>query len=124
MEFVEMIKLAKETLNPRELFNGNYAGSVAAVIESESGNIYKGVCIDTSSSMGFCAEHSAIGSMITGGENKIVKCVAVYKDGTVIAPCGRCREFMSQIHEDNLNAQIMVNNGIIVKLSELLPYRR
>jgi cytidine deaminase len=50
--------------------------------------------MDTPSSMGFCAEHAAIAIMITAGKNKIIKLIAVYKDGTIIPPCGRCREFI------------------------------
>lgn len=122
MNFEEMKKLAIETLNPMELYNGNSSGSVAAVIESDSGNIYRGVCIDTSSSMGFCAEHAAIGAMITAGEHKITKAVAVYKDGSVIPPCGRCREFIRQIHKENIRAQIMVDETTVVTLEALIPY--
>ena len=46
--------------------------------------------------MGFCAEHAAIAAMITAGENRITKVIAVYEDGTIIPPCGRCREFICQ----------------------------
>ncbi|MCU9602113.1 hypothetical protein OEV75_13000 [Caldibacillus kokeshiiformis] len=48
-------------------------------------------------SIGFCAEHSAITAMVTAGERKIAKIVAVYEDGSILPPCGRCREFISQI---------------------------
>lgn len=37
-------------------------------------------------------------------------------------PCGRCREFISQIHRDNLDTEVMVNEGTIVTIRELLPY--
>lgn len=124
MEFEDLKKLAIDTLNPMELYDGNYSGSVAAVIESDAGNIYRGVCIDTSSSMGFCAEHAAIGTMITAGEHRIKKAVAVYQDGSVIPPCGRCREFMRQIHKDNMKAEIMVNDTKVMTLTELLPYSK
>jgi cytidine deaminase len=56
--------------------------------------------------MGFCAEHSAIAAMVTHGEHIIKKIVAVDKDGMPIPPCGRCREFMNQIHEENLDAEV------------------
>lgn len=108
-------------MNPRKLSATSYAGSVAAAILSEKGNIYKGVCIDTPSSMGFCAEHAAVAAMITAGENRITKMVAVYKDGSIIAPCGRCREFISKLHEENHTCEVLVEKDTVVTISELLP---
>lgn len=124
MTFDKLYNIVKETLNPRQLSKQSYAGSVAAAIINESGKVYTGVCIDTPSSMGFCAEHSAIATMITNGENKIIKLIAVYKDGTIIPPCGRCREFISQIHEDNYICEVMVNSNTIVTVQDLLPYHQ
>lgn len=121
MTFDEMTKLAHETLNPRELGDGSYAGSVAAVLETEAGNIYRGVCIDTSSSMGFCAEHAAIAAMVTAGESRIRRVVAVHESG-IVAPCGRCREFMYQINHGNLDAEVRLRNATVA-LRDLLPHR-
>ncbi|MTI48099.1 MAG: cytidine deaminase [Firmicutes bacterium] len=122
--FDDLYKVALKTLNPKQLSKNSYSGTVAAAILSESGKIYTGVCIDTPASMGFCAEHSAIATMITAGENKILKLVAVYKDGKIIPPCGRCREFISQIHDKNYECEVMVSKDSIVTISELLPYHR
>ena len=38
---------AKQVLNPREISKMIEAGGVAAAIESTSGKIYVGVCVDT-----------------------------------------------------------------------------
>ena len=113
---------ARKVLGSRRLAGDNWAGSVAAAIETADGHIYRGVCIDVCSSMGFCAEHAAIAAMVTAGETHIRRCVAVYEDGQVVAPCGRCREFISQIDERNLDADIGIRSGM-VKLRELLPHR-
>lgn len=121
MTFEEMTALARATLSPRELGEGAYAGSVAAVLETADGNIYRGVCIDTPSSMGFCAEHAAIAAMITAGESRIRRIVAVHESG-VVAPCGRCREFMYAIHHGNLDAEVRLRGGTVT-LRELLPHR-
>lgn len=121
MTFEQLYEIAKDTLNPRKLSQDSYAGSVAAALLSEEGNVYKGVCIDTPCSMGFCAEHAAIASMITAGENRIVKLVAVYKDGTVIPPCGRCREFVNQLHDDNHQCEVLVDHDTTLTIGELLP---
>ncbi|EPS46183.1 cytidine/deoxycytidylate deaminase family protein [Clostridium botulinum A1 str. CFSAN002368] len=90
---------------------------------SESGKVYTGVCIDTPCSMGFYAEHAAIAAMITAGENRITKVVAVYEDGTIIPPCGRCREFICQIHDENYKCQVMIKKDMIITVNDLLPYR-
>lgn len=122
MTFDELYNIAKKTLNPRQISKNSSASSVAAAILTDKGNVYTGVCIDTPCSMGFCAEHAAIASMITAGENRIVKLVAVYKDGSIIPPCGRCREFICQIHDDNYKCAVMVRKDTIVTIDDLLPY--
>lgn len=121
MNFEELIGIAESTLNPRELGEGAYAGSVAAALVTDRGNVYRGVCIDTSSSMGFCAEHAAIAAMVTAGESRIEKIVAVCDGVGVVAPCGRCREFMYQIDRRNLDAQVCLKNGVAT-LRALLPH--
>lgn len=70
MEFNELLGIAKDTLNQRKLSKIASAGSVAAAILSDKGNVYTGVCIDVPAGMGFCAEHSAVAAMITAGESK------------------------------------------------------
>ena len=121
MEFTELIEKAKTVLNNRQIAANAYAGSVAAALLTEQGNIYLGVCIDVPCSMGFCAEHSAIAAMVTAGESRILKVVAISDEG-IASPCGRCREFMNQIHDNNLEAEIMVSEDKVVTLRELLPY--
>ncbi|APC79678.1 cytidine deaminase family protein [Clostridium botulinum] len=123
MKFDELYDIAKNALNPRKISKNSYAGSVAAAILSESGKVYTGVCIDTPCSMGFCAEHAAIAAMITAGENRITKVVAVYEDGTIIPPCGRCREFICQIHDENYKCEVMIKKDMIITINDLLPYR-
>lgn len=120
--FDELYQQAKSVIKPRKLSEFAEAGSVGAAILAESGKVYTGVCIDTGSSMGFCAEHAAAGAMITAGESRILKMIAVGEDGQIMPPCGRCREFISQLHDDNLNTEVMVGEGVIVTIRELLPY--
>ena len=122
MEFDELYAQAKSVLNPRRLSREAEAGGVGAAILSESGRFYTGVCIDTSSSMGFCAEHAAAAAMITAGENRVIKMIAVNWEGAILPPCGRCREFISQLHEENPNTQVLVALGTVMTLRELLPF--
>jgi|GEM_PF-1077581 len=76
MTFDELYDIAKKTLNPKKILKTSCAGQVAAAILSESGKVYTGVCIITPCSMGFCAEHAAIASMITAGETRMIKMIS------------------------------------------------
>ncbi len=122
MTFDELYEKAKSVIDPRRISEYAEAGGVGAAILAESGNVYTGVCIDTGSSMGFCAEHAAAAAMITAGESRILKVIAVGWDGHIMPPCGRCREFISQIHDENLNAEVMVAEGVTTTIRKLLPY--
>ena len=116
-----LIRKAKSVLKPRKIKHGFTVGDVGCALVTDKGNIYLGVCIDAAGGMGFCAEHSAIAAMVTHGEHIIKKIVAVVKDGKPIPPCGRCREFMHQIHEENLETEIIIKKNKSVKLKDLLP---
>jgi cytidine deaminase len=122
MTFEELYEKAKSVLYPRKLSEEAEAGGVGAALLAESGKVFVGVCIDTGCSMGFCAEHAAAGAMVTAGESRVLKMIAVGWDGRIMPPCGRCREFISQLHDDNLETEVMVADGVIVALRELLPY--
>lgn len=120
----ELIARAAAVVN-RRLIGYFSVGDVGCALLSESGRVYLGVCIDTGSGMGFCAEHSAIAAMVTAGEMRIRKIVAVWKDGEdvyILSPCGRCREFMHQIDKANLQADVILAHDKVVKLIDLLPY--
>lgn len=121
----ELIEKAASIVKPKKV--GDYSmGDVGCALITDKGDVFLGVCIDTGSGMGFCAEHNAIGSMITAGEYKIQKIVAVLKndegDVLILSPCGRCREFMRQINEDNLETEVLLDRDKAIKLKELLPY--
>lgn len=122
MEFSELYAKARAVINPRKLSELAEAGGVGAAILAANGQVYTGVCIDTACSMGFCAEHAAAAAMVTAGQNLVLKLIAVNWDGKILPPCGRCREFISQLHPDNLNAEIMLDENTVVTLRELLPY--
>ena len=122
MTFDELYKKAYSVLNPRKLSEDAEAGGVGAALLTDNGNVYVGVCIDTACSMGFCAEHAAAAAMVTAGESRVVKMIAVGWDGHIMPPCGRCREFISQLHDENPDAEVMVKKDVVLTLRELLPY--
>jgi len=93
----DMILSAAEVLNPH-MVGDRLFGDVACDLVAASGMRYQGMCIDTGSGTGFCAEHAAIAAMVTAGEYVIDRIVAVWRDEVgrlyVLPPCGRCREFI------------------------------
>ena len=120
-----LYQAAKEAQNPRRISDYISAGEVSAAILSASGKIYTGVCMDTCSTLGICAERNAIFNMITCGESQISKVLAILPDGTTGAPCGACRELMVQLMPDTYrDVEIMLDyeNGTIVSLGELTPH--
>lgn len=78
---------ARAVQNDRRISQYIEAGCVAAAVLSGSGRIYTGVCVDTCSTLGICAERNAIFNMITNGESRIEKVIAVMPDGKTGAPC-------------------------------------
>ena len=123
MTIEELKDIAQQKVKPRQLSESCYVASVASALITDKGTVYTGVCIDTACSMGFCAEHAAIAQMITNEESRIMKIVAVGRNGKILPPCGRCREFIYQINNKNLEAEVLVGENKVVKLEELLPYR-
>lgn len=99
------------------------AGGVDAAILTKQGNIYVGVCIDTASTLGMCAERNAIANVITNAESQIDKVVAVTPDGSVGSPCGACREYMMQLDKDSGEIEILLDlkTEKTIKLKELIP---
>jgi len=118
----QLVQKAISMLNPRKISSCAEAAGVGCALVTNNGNVFTGVCIETACGMGFCAEQSAIAAMITAGETNIKMIVAVDWDKSVLTPCGRCREFMYQIDDNNKNADVVMPDGAVVTLSALLPH--
>ncbi len=119
-----MYAAALAVQNGRKISGYVEAGGVSAAILSASGKIYTGVCVDTCSSLGICAERNAIFNMLTNGEQEIRKVLAVMPDGKCGAPCGACRELMVQLMPENYkNIEIIMDpeQARTVTLGELTP---
>ncbi len=119
----ELYEKAKNIRNPKDISGMISAGGVGAAILTKNHNIYTGVCIDTASSLGICAERNAITNMITNGENEIKKLVCIDSKGNVGSPCGACREYLMQLSKNSKNIEILkdVDSKKIIKLEELVP---
>ena len=122
--WTQLLEAAEAVRKERRLSGYVTAGEVSAAILSKSGRIYTGVCVDTCSTLGICAERNAIFNMITNGESEIDKVLAVMPDGTTGAPCGACRELMVQLMPETYkNVEIMLDyqRNKVVTLGELTP---
>ena len=75
----------RQVLKPRDVSERIEAGGVSAAVESVSGKIYVGVCVDKACSLGICAERNAIFSMITHGEDAVRRVIAM--DRNTARPC-------------------------------------
>lgn len=120
----EMYEAAKSVLIPRRISEYVTAGDVSAAVLSKSGKIYTGVCIDTCSTLGICAERNAIFNMITNGENEIDKVLCIPPNEGKGAPCGACRELMVQLMPESYkDIEIMLDYkaGKIITLGEITP---
>lgn len=122
--WTKMYEAAKAVRKERRISDYVTCGEVAAAILSRSGKIYTGVCIDTCSTLGICAERNAIFNMITNGEQEIDRVLCILPDGSSGAPCGACRELMVQLMPGKYkDIEIMLDYAAdrTVKLGEITP---
>lgn len=122
-QWTELYNEARKVQKAWEVSPFIEAGGVAAALLTKKGTVYVGVCIDTASSLGMCAERNAIANMLTNEESQIEKIVAVLSDGSVVAPCGVCRESMMQLAKDSGEIEVLLDyeERKVSKLKELLP---
>jgi cytidine deaminase len=119
-----LIKFARDACMPMRLHDGTKSGEMASAILSESGRIYTGICIDLACGLGFCAEAAAINEMLRNGESKIVKIVSASSDGSLHAPCSRCREMIAQINGNNSDTIIVLDDDHEVRLHDSRSSRK
>ena len=96
------------------------AGAVAAALETASGSIFTGINLDLACGIGFCAEHSAVAEMLKHRQTRVRRIVAVNAD-RIVAPCGRCREMLVQVDGRNLDCEVLLPEGVVLPLNDLLP---
>ena len=121
-DWIPLYQAAKSVQNDRKISPFVEAGGVAAAVMTRAGNIYVGVCVDTASSLGMCAERNAIANMITHQESQIDKVLAIMPDGTLGPPCGACRELMMQLDSDSGEIEVLLDDGgRTEKLKNLSP---
>ena len=117
-----LYEAARAACCPRTVSDYVQVGGVGAAVLSASGKIYTGVCVATASTLGICAERSALFHMLANGESAFVKVVAVDWEGRVLPPCGACRELMVQLMPQTYSAvEVLVDGETAVSLADLTP---
>ena len=118
-----LIDKAKSVQNYRTISPFIEGGQVGAALITKNGNIYTGVCIDTASTLGICAERNAIFNMITNGESEIEKIVCIDSKGKLSTPCGACRELIMQLNKKYKDIKFLVDcdNYKYITMEELMP---
>ena len=121
-EFEVLKEVAMKLANEIQITSYVRCGHVACALLTDKGNVYTGISIHAKCGIGFCAEHAAIADMLKAGETRIVKLVSASKNAVAVS-CGRCLEFIRQVDEQNVNTKILLLDGEVKTVSELLPYR-
>jgi cytidine deaminase len=125
MNHEELLKLAFKAMDNAYAPYSHY--HVGACVLTKDGNTFLGANVENASyGATNCGERSAIFSAYSHGYRKDdIEAIAIVTNGhRVGAPCGICRQVLSElIHED---APIILSNGketIIKTVAELLPMR-
>ncbi|MBE5736006.1 MAG: cytidine deaminase [Clostridiales bacterium] len=122
----ELIEIATQIVLSNTDLRTDETCLVGCALRAASGNIYKGINIQTSHSI--CSEQVAIANAFSCGERAFDTLVAVKmnEDGTtrVVSPCGVCRYLFDKLELDANVIVEDVDKDIVlkVKAKDLLPY--
>lgn len=122
----DLIAEASKVLNPQVIDkkHDGHAANVACAVEAADGQVFTGVCIG--GYLSICAEQTALANMLSKTGPVVRRLVAVWRDESdelyALPPCGRCREFLRNIAQKNLEAEIILGKDHSLKLEALFPY--
>lgn len=96
--------------------------NIGAALRTRSGKEFSAVHIEAGvGRIAVCAEAIAIGMAASAGDTDIETIVAVHTDGRIAAPCGMCRELISDYSP---NARVIVpddKGAAVVSIGSLIP---
>lgn len=114
----ELMKVAARLIRKRV----SPLSTVGCALRTMNGKVFTGVNVESlhSSPCSMCAEYSAVGSMHTDSDAEIETIVAIGDEGTILPPCGRCREMIRQFGNPFV---ILQEKGkpMKVRLDDLIP---
>jgi cytidine deaminase len=121
----ELIERAKQTADALYLKDIH---EVAAALRTTSGEVFTGIHIEAN--VGFadvCGEVAAVCCMVSAGRRDLETIVAVFRDERgahyLFAPCGRCREVISDFNPRALVIVGTLERPYKVSVAELLPVK-
>ena len=123
MDHQELLRLAEEA---RERAYAPYSGfRVGAALLCEDGEVFFGCNIENASfTPTCCAERVAIFSAVKEGKRDF-SAIAVVGNDDPCAPCGVCRQVMSEFCSEEFSVILKGKEGkpLVLTLSALLPHR-
>ncbi len=120
-----LIEIAKEA---RALSYSPYSHfAVGAAVLSRDGRIFKGANVENSSyPLSLCAERNAIANAMMNGvkPGDMVSMAIIADTDDVCAPCGACRQVISEMLDENATIYLCNLKGDIkeTNVKELLPF--
>lgn len=123
MSDAELCAAAAAALNPQAV-GDFWVADVACALVSQDGRLFTGACVG--GYLGLCAEQSAVSAMVSAGQLRVSRLVAVWQDSDgslhALPPCGRCRQLLQMLSPDNLEAEVILGPDHVVTLQDLLPF--
>lgn len=119
----EMLAAAKAARAHAHAPYSNFA--VGACLKGKSGRLYAGCNVENAAyPQGQCAEATAIGVMVAGGEKTIAEILVVADNPEPISPCGGCRQRLREFAGADTPVHLCGLDGLrrTVTLGELLPF--
>jgi cytidine deaminase len=118
----EMFKRAHEAMQHAYAPYSNFP--VGVCIRTNDDQLFVGCnCENASYPLGWCAESSAIGAMVSAGYTVIKDIVIMAKKKAICPPCGGCRQRIKEFATADTKVYMGDKNNIhmIMTIQELLP---
>lgn len=118
-------KLFEQALKVRNNSRSPYSGfKVGAAILTDSGKIYGGCNIESSSfGLTMCAERNALSNALCSGENKFSAILVVADTEKPVSPCGACRQLVYDYAPGITVIMTNLKKDVIeMKIEDMLKY--
>ncbi len=125
MTELETQKLMDCAIKARENAYSPYSHfAVGAALLCEDGTLFEGCNIENASyGLTNCAERTAIFKAVSEGHTKFKALAVVADTEGPCAPCGACRQVISEFEIPQIILANLKGNYRVVSLDELLPFR-
>ena len=127
MNYKDLYKTAVDLINKKKNDNPDFnlqEQTSYCVLATVKENIYigtNGSNIENGQLIRTCSEYEAVNAMMRKGENKISAMVSVdTRTLKPVLPCEKCRNLIIQINDENVNMNVMREDGTFTTLGELM----